>query len=61
MAFGGFTGQFYKTSVSFIEQVHCTQTVCVDLPNNLMSKNWIPIANDFSSEATDLKRDGKIN
>lgn len=25
------------------------------LPNSLMSKNWIPMAKDFSSEDTDLK------
>lgn len=37
------------------------QYLCSDLPNTLMSKNWIPIANDFSSEGTDLrrKRNGK--
>lgn len=26
------------------------------LPNTLMSKNWTPMAKDFSSEATDLEK-----
>lgn len=30
-----------------------------NLPNTRMSKNWTPIANDFSSEGTDLTRTGK--
>lgn len=33
-------------------------SIC-DLPNTLISKNWIPMANDFSSEGTDLKLTGK--
>lgn len=30
------------------------------LPNTRMSKNWIPMAKDFSSEATDLKKDKPV-
>lgn len=33
-----------------------THCLCSTLPNTLMSKNWTPMAKDFSSEATDLRK-----
>lgn len=51
----------YYLHWSNIYMTHILNPLYPTLPNTLMSKNWIPMAKDFSSEAIDLKEEKPLS